>query len=73
MELIFDAEVKDGTITLPANIKGHIADHAKVHVHLQVESEVQGADAIQELLDHPIEINDFKPMTREEIYDRSKP
>lgn len=67
----FQTKVQDGLIAVPAEhlekLKG------KVRVILLAE-EKEGVsdkpDIIEELLNNPLQIPDFKPMTRDEIYDR---
>ncbi len=72
MELTFDAEIENGAIRLPDDVQSHVADSTKVHVTLHVDSKDSDEDMIEYLLNHPIEVEAFTPMTREEIHDRSK-
>ena len=70
MEAIeFRARVKDGKIEIPRRFKNKIANNVKVIVFS--ESSQKYRDIIDDLLNNPIKIDDFSPLTREEIYERN--
>lgn len=69
----FKTKIKGGTITIPENLKDEFEGLENVKVILVKADEKNGSgqkDMIQELLDHPLEIENFAPLSREELYDR---
>lgn len=68
MEIIeFNAKIKDGVIRIPPDHTQEFAGKVKVIIMSQAKD--KGPDIIEELMDNPIKIKDFKPMTRDEIYE----
>lgn len=65
----FQAELKDGRIEIPAEYQDKISGTVHVIV-LSPEKSAGTADMIDRLLEHPIEMENFAPFTREEIYER---
>lgn len=65
----FKARVKNGKIEIPKRYKNKIANN--VRVILFSESSQKGRDIIDDLLNNPIKIDNFSPLTREEIYERN--
>ncbi|NJM05808.1 hypothetical protein HC891_05830 [Candidatus Gracilibacteria bacterium] len=66
----FQAHVKDGTIEVPEQYRGRFEGEVRViilHVERQKKSRI-----IDKLLEHPIADATFRPLTRDEIYDRQK-
>jgi len=65
----FKAKPKDGRIEIPAEYKNKIVGTVRVIV-LSQEQEVRTDDLIDQLLENPLEIENFVPLTREEVYER---
>ena len=65
----FQAKVKNGAIEIPEEYKTRFKE--RVRVILLAEEENPAADFIDHLLQHPIYIAGFTPLTREEIYERT--
>jgi len=63
----FQAKVKDGTIEIHEEYRTRFKE--RVRVILLAEEESTGANFIDHLLQHPLHIAGFKPLTREEIYE----
>jgi hypothetical protein len=74
----FQAQVKDGMISIPDQYKGSFNPAKDVQVILiqksgsQIEPESSGRDGnfLQELLANPVTVENFVPLTRDQIYDR---
>ena len=65
----FQAKPENGLIEIPAEYKDKIV--GTVHVIVLAPEQRTGAtDLIDRLLDHPLEIKNFAPLTREEVYER---
>ena len=68
----FKAKVKDGIIEIPEKYRKKLRRNVKV-ILLNEDTIGEGSfDIIEELLESPLKMPDFKPFKREEIYDRSK-
>lgn len=65
----FQAKPKNGQIEIPAEYKDKITGIVRVIV-LSQEQSVGTADMIDRLLERPLEIENFAPLTREEVYER---
>jgi hypothetical protein len=74
----FQAQVKDGVILIPDQYKSSFNPAKDVQVILiqksgsLIESESSGRDGnfLQELLANPVTVENFVPLTRDQIYDR---
>jgi len=64
----FQTKVKDGSITIPEPYRNRITGN--VRVILLTEENTETFDMIEHLLSNPLHIEGFKPLTREEIYER---
>jgi hypothetical protein len=64
----FQATVKNGTIEIPEVYRDRFKE--RVRVILLAEEESGTGNLIDQLLQHPIKVAGFKPLTREEIYGR---
>ncbi len=64
----FQTQVKNGSIEIPEELKGKLI--GPIRVIVLTEDAVRKSSAIEELLANPIKIEDFKPLTRDEIYER---
>ncbi len=65
----FQAKVKNGSIEIPKEYQTHFK--GRVRVILLAEEENTAANFIDHLLQHPVHIPGFKPLTRDEIYERT--
>lgn len=67
----FQTRIDNGSIVIPERFRERI--RGTVHVKVEVE-EVEASeedDFITYLMHNPLHIPDFKPLTRDEIYDRT--
>lgn len=64
----FQATVENGIIPVPERYHSEVGGQVRVIVLAEEESEPY--DIITELMNNPLQIPDFKPLTREEIYER---
>lgn len=64
----FQAKVKNGAIEIPEEYRTRFK--GRVRVILLAEEESTAANFIDHLLQHPLPLAGFKPLTRDEIYDR---
>ena len=65
----FQAKPKNGRIEIPAEYKDKIVGTVRVIV-LSQEQKVGTDGVIDRLLAHPLELDNFAPLTREEVYER---
>ncbi|MGH8064649.1 MAG: hypothetical protein ACRERE_05305 [Candidatus Entotheonellia bacterium] len=65
----FQAKIKDGTIEIPEMYRNRFKAH--VRVILLAEDKNAAETFIDQLLQHPLKVKGFKPLTREEMYERS--
>ena len=65
----FQAKPENGRIEIPAEYKDKIVGIVRVIV-LSQEQKVRTEDVIDRLLVHPVELENFAPLMREEIYER---
>jgi hypothetical protein len=65
----FQAQIKNGTIEIPEVYRSRLKE--RVRVILLAEEESTTENLIDQLLQHPIKLAEFKPLAREEIYERS--
>ena len=64
----FQTKVNDGSITIPEEYRNQLKGN--VRVILMTEESTEDFDMIEYLLANPLSIEGFKPLTREEIYER---
>ena len=73
MEAIeFKTKIKNGTIQIPEKYQKQVGDTVKVII-ISDKAQDNGnheSDMIDKLLTNPIELNNFAPLSREEIYER---
>ena len=65
----FQTQITDGIIKIPEKYKKKVKRYAKV-ILITEEIAEKSSDIIDELLECPLQLSDFKPFKREEIYDR---
>lgn len=63
----FETQVRNGRIELPEKFKDELT--GSVRVILLIEEPSGKPDALEELMANPIKVENFKPLTREEIYE----
>lgn len=61
----FQAKVKDGVIEIPEVYRDRFKE--RVRVILLAEKEGVSVNFIDQLLQHPVKVAGFKPLTREEM------
>ena len=65
----FQTRIKNGTIEIPEVYRDQFKE--KVRVILLAEEASLSTDLIDQLLQHPLKVVGFTPLTREELYERS--
>jgi hypothetical protein len=65
----FQANPQNGRIEIPAEYKDKIVGTVHVIV-LSQEKSTSAVNMIDQLLEHPFEIENFAPLTREEVHER---
>jgi len=65
----FQAKIKNGTIEIPEVYRNRFKE--RVRVILLAEEENAAMSLIDQLLQHPLKVAGFKPLTRAEIYERT--
>ncbi len=66
----FRTRIKNGVIEIPEKFRRKLTDNVKVILFTEYLTDTS-SDIIEELLESPLKITDFRPYEREEIYDRS--
>ncbi|MBR8828545.1 MAG: hypothetical protein DSM107014_11715 [Gomphosphaeria aponina SAG 52.96 = DSM 107014] len=66
----FKANIKNGFIEIPDAYKQEFEHKKNVQVILLKEEKVTAEDLLEQLLSDPIEVENFSPLKREEIYER---
>ncbi len=67
----FQTTVKNGSITIPSELRGQIT--GQIDVTVKVKDEEKNSKAknfLREMIENPMVDRNFVPLTREEIYDR---
>ncbi len=66
----FRTKIKNGLIEIPKKHRNKIKDNVKVII---ISEEATGAnvDFIEKLFNNPIKVRKFKPLSRDDIYERS--
>lgn len=64
----FQTKVKNGSIAIPEEYRNQLK--GSVRVILLAEESTDNFDMIEHLLANPLNIEGFKPLTREEIYEQ---
>jgi hypothetical protein len=65
----FRTRIRDGIIEIPKEYRDKLKENVKVII-LSEEHEEAGLSMVDELLKSPLELHDFKPFSRDEIYER---
>ena len=64
----FQATVTNGSIDIPEQYRNKVKGN--VHVILVEEAAAERLDIIEQLLDNPLKVEEFKPFTRDELYEQ---
>jgi hypothetical protein len=65
----FDTTIeREGVIRIPANLTNGLRNGETVHVTLS--SGMRRTRLVERMINHPVVVDEFTPLTREEIYDR---
>ncbi len=64
----FQTRVENGAIPIPEEYKADLTGNIRVVV--MMEDRPMERSIIKELLANPLKVPDFKPLTRDEIYER---
>lgn len=65
----FQTRVRNGSIRIPEEHQGKFK--GQVRVIVLAEESAENFDMIEHLLMNPLQLKDFSPLTREEIYERT--
>ncbi len=65
----FQTTIKNGIIEIPRAYLRKLTNRVRVIVLVEEASKTT-VNFIDQLLDHPVRVKDFRPLTREEIYAR---
>ncbi len=66
----FKTKIKNGMIRIPEKYRNSLKENVKVILLLE-ENETRSSDIIDRLMDSPLKKQNFQPMNRDEIYDRT--
>ena len=71
----FDTTIeREGVIRIPANLTNGLRNGEAVHVTVAPEPKerktVKRMRLVERMINHPLVVDEFTPLTREEIYDR---
>ena len=69
MSIEFKATVNNGMIEIPEEYRDRLQGNVRVIVVAE-EKQTPVANLIQELIEQPLQIPDFRPLTRDDIYSR---
>ncbi|MDQ4078739.1 MAG: hypothetical protein M3220_21165 [Chloroflexota bacterium] len=65
----FQTVIKDGVIEVPAEYRDRFHKQVRV-ILLTPEQNYAAPNLIDRLLEHPLPIKDFRPLGRDEVYER---
>jgi hypothetical protein len=68
--IAFQAKILNGAIEVPEEYRAKLSEI--VRVILVSNSEESSYSMIDQLLDNPIQVRDFTPLSRDEIHDRNQ-
>jgi len=74
MTIQFQTEIQDDTIKLPENVQRCVGKGKRVTVTITEESNTppKRQSRLRELMANPVRVENFVPMTRDEIYERDE-
>ena len=65
----FKTKVKNGSIEIPAQYRTNFKDRVRV-ILMTDEDKAHTPTLIDELLAHPLNVKEFRPLSREQAHDR---
>jgi hypothetical protein len=65
----FKARIKNGVIEVPKKYQGKFKDNVRV-ILVAESSKAKAADYLDELMEHPLKVKGFRPLTRDEAHVR---
>lgn len=70
----FETEAANGNIEIPEKYRPQLKGKLQVVVSVKKAQTIEQEpdDIITELINNPLKVTDFKPLTRNEIYDRNE-
>ncbi|HXG83881.1 MAG TPA: hypothetical protein VNI84_07630 [Pyrinomonadaceae bacterium] len=70
----FETESKNGSIEIPEKYRGQLKGKLQVVISVKEAEKVEEEpyDILTELVENPLKSEGFKPLTRDEIYDREE-
>lgn len=68
--LEFTANVRDGKIEIPEEYREFLQDIQTVKITVTAEGKTAAIGMIARLINHPIQVKSFIPLTREEVHER---
>ena len=66
----FQADVRDGRIEVPEEHRGRFSKNVRVILLAEEPAEPDVPDAIETLLEHPLRLEGFVPLSRDEAHER---
>ena len=66
--IAFQAKILNGAIEIPEEYRAQLGELVKVI--LVTKADVSSATMIDQLLENPIQLEDFVPLSKDEIHDR---
>lgn len=69
--ITFKALIKNGIIEIPEECKKALSGTGQVEVTILTQRDTAKTGLIAELIDNPIEVEDFVPLTRDAVHDRN--
>ena len=69
--IAFQTRIKNGAIEVPAQYRKQLGTHVRVIV-FPVREKKTRHDVIDELVKSPVEVENFTPFKREEMYERGE-
>lgn len=67
----FQVTAENGTISIPEKFASELNEQT-LYVTISVQKKSPAKSYLRELIDNPISLPKFKPLTRDEIYEREK-
>ncbi len=69
--ITFKAPIKNGVIEIPEEYKKALLGTGQVEVTIWTQRDTAKTGLIAELIEHPVEVEDFVPLTRDAAHDRN--
>ncbi len=73
MTITFDGDIDNGKIQVPEDVQRKFAGKSRVHVTVRLaDRNDHEENFLEHLIAHPVRVEGFTPLAREEIYDRKQ-